>query len=72
MTLVKAMTSGFLNALVFCSRKPFPQKTIALGKPDVDLFITRTDTRHATDTTYQPSNVTVPMLKAAKSINVTD
>ena len=36
------------------------QKTIALGKPDVDLFIARTYTRHATDTTYLPAKVTVP------------
>jgi len=30
-------------------------KTSALSKPDVDLFIARTD-RHATDTTYQSTN----------------
>jgi len=35
------------------------QKTSALGKPDANLFIARTDIltrdRHATDTTYQPA-----------------
>ena len=45
MTLVKAMTSGFPKS----QRAGFwQQKTSALGKPDVDLFISRTD-RHAID-----------------------
>jgi len=55
MTLVKAMTSGFPNALVFCcccsstaaaaAALQQQQKTRELGKPDVDLFIAWTD-RH--------------------------
>ena len=49
------------------------QKTSALGKPDVNLFILRTDTRQATDTTYhlptnQPAKVTVPSWKLGTRI----
>jgi len=32
------------------------QKTSALGKPDVDLFIARTDTRQTRLTTNQPAS----------------
>jgi len=59
MTLVKAMTSGFPNALVFCCSS-------ALRKPDIDLFTARTD-RHDLPPTNQPAKVTVPSRKLGTS-----
>jgi len=41
---------------VWFSKRAGLQKTSALGKPDVDLFIARTDTRHDLPPTNQPAN----------------
>jgi len=45
------------NAPFMQQQQPQQQKTSALEKPDVDLFITRTD-RYATDTTITTNQPT--------------
>jgi len=71
---INSSTSGFPNALVFCcccrmkaglrayaptSHAAAAAENQSVGKPDVDLFIARTD-RHDLPPTNQPAKVTVP------------